>query len=84
MESAGFGMYWVDSARQILDKEDLRLTMIVQDLLVIDMAELVRLQICDELGDTWASVASGLERQLVATAGSPEVDEGAPDVDKGA
>ncbi|GJU14196.1 hypothetical protein Tco_1136592 [Tanacetum coccineum] len=40
--------------------------------------------ICDELGDTWASVASGLERQPVAAAGSPEVDEGAPDVDKGA
>ncbi|GKB07079.1 hypothetical protein Tco_0835312 [Tanacetum coccineum] len=35
--------------------------------------------ICDELGDTWASVASGLERQPVAAAGSPEVDEGAPD-----
>ncbi|GKB04785.1 hypothetical protein Tco_0832980 [Tanacetum coccineum] len=36
--------------------------MISWDLLVIDMAELVRLQICVELDDTWAWVAPGPER----------------------
>ncbi|GJW46069.1 hypothetical protein Tco_0077715 [Tanacetum coccineum] len=38
------------------------LTVIVRDLPVIDMAELVRLLICDELDDTWAWVALGRER----------------------
>ncbi|GKE72757.1 hypothetical protein Tco_1534798 [Tanacetum coccineum] len=60
------------------------LTVIVQDLLVIDMAELVRLQICDELDDTWAWVAPRPERQPDATAGALEVAKGAPVVDEGA
>nr|GEV83447.1 hypothetical protein [Tanacetum cinerariifolium]GEW51254.1 hypothetical protein [Tanacetum cinerariifolium] len=38
------------------------LTMILLYLLVIDMGELVRLQICEELDDTWAWVAPGPER----------------------
>ncbi|GKE47610.1 hypothetical protein Tco_1478868, partial [Tanacetum coccineum] len=37
-------------------------TVIVRDLPVIDMDELVRLQICDRLVDTWAWVAPGPER----------------------
>ncbi|GKD47330.1 hypothetical protein Tco_1271975, partial [Tanacetum coccineum] len=57
--------------------------MIVRDLPVIDMAELVRLQICEELDDTWAWVAPGPKRQQVAAAGALEVAVGAPDVDEG-
>ncbi|GJX39288.1 hypothetical protein Tco_0252591 [Tanacetum coccineum] len=40
----------------------------LRDLPVIDMAELVRLQICVELDDTWAWVAPGPERQQVVAA----------------
>nr|GFA09875.1 hypothetical protein [Tanacetum cinerariifolium] len=40
--------------------------------------------ICEELDDTWAWVALGLDRQSDATAGAPEVAEGALDVDEGA
>ncbi|GJW18603.1 hypothetical protein Tco_0026039 [Tanacetum coccineum] len=57
------------------------LTMIMRDLPVIDMAELVRLQICVELDDTWAWVAPGPERQQVAAAGTPEAAEDALVVD---
>ncbi|GKA38309.1 hypothetical protein Tco_0730860 [Tanacetum coccineum] len=39
------------------------LTVIAPTLSVIDMAELVRLQICEQLDDTWAWVAMGPERQ---------------------
>ncbi|GJW90626.1 retrovirus-related pol polyprotein from transposon opus [Tanacetum coccineum] len=106
IESARFGTYWAESARQIPDKgapekvtvTDLfylrgmdvgsvnipyllarlkGLAVIVQDLLVIDMAKLVRLQICEELDDTWAWVSPGLERQPNAATGSPDVAEGA-------
>ncbi|GKC60188.1 hypothetical protein Tco_1087786 [Tanacetum coccineum] len=60
------------------------LTVIVRDLPVIDMAELVRLQICVDLDDTWAWVAPGPERQPDAAIGAPEdahiADEGAPAV----
>ncbi|GJR89246.1 hypothetical protein Tco_0213257 [Tanacetum coccineum] len=69
----------------LLTKERLQgLTVIVQDLPMIDMAELVRLQICEELDDTWAWVASGPERQQVAADGALEVSEDAPVVDEGA
>ncbi|GJW03919.1 hypothetical protein Tco_1562775 [Tanacetum coccineum] len=59
-----------------------RKAMISRDLPVIDMAELVRLQICKELDDTWVWVASGPERQPDDAAGTLEVTEGAPDVVK--
>nr|GEX43824.1 hypothetical protein [Tanacetum cinerariifolium] len=137
MQTTGFGLYWVESARQILYKGDLsaywivisivgrsqatekvivtdlfylrgmdvesvnvpyllgrylRLfasgrkqgAMISGDLHVIDMAELVRLQLCIDLDDTWAWVAPGLERQPDATAGAPEATEDAPIADEGA
>ncbi|GJW34398.1 hypothetical protein Tco_0054430 [Tanacetum coccineum] len=48
------------------------------------LAVLVRLQICDELDDTWAWVAPGPERQPNAIAGALEVAEGAPNIDEGA
>ncbi|GJQ92886.1 hypothetical protein Tco_0004025 [Tanacetum coccineum] len=54
------------------------------DLPVIDMAKLVRLQICEELDDTWAWVAPGPDRQQVAVAGALVVTEDAPIVDEGA
>ncbi|GJX20156.1 hypothetical protein Tco_0222833 [Tanacetum coccineum] len=38
--------------------------------------------ICEELDDTWAWVALGLERQQVAADGAPEVAEDAPIVDE--
>ncbi|GKD24334.1 hypothetical protein Tco_1230548 [Tanacetum coccineum] len=59
------------------------LMVIVRDLPVIDMAELVRLQICVELDDTWTWVASEPERQPNATAGTPEAAKDALVADKG-
>ncbi|GKE46140.1 hypothetical protein Tco_1477398, partial [Tanacetum coccineum] len=55
---------------------------IVRDLFVIDMDELVMLQICEELNDTWAWIAPRPERQQVAASEGAEdvslIDEGAP------
>ncbi|GJX76789.1 hypothetical protein Tco_0323600 [Tanacetum coccineum] len=49
---------------RLLTEERLKgLTVMVQDLPVIDMTKLVRLQICEELDDTWAWVSPGQERQ---------------------
>ncbi|GJS39225.1 hypothetical protein Tco_0564268 [Tanacetum coccineum] len=68
----------------LVTKEMLQgLTMIVRELSVINMAELVRLQIYEDIDDTCAWVASGLERQLDATAGAPRAAEDAPAADKG-
>ncbi|GJZ94508.1 hypothetical protein Tco_0666711 [Tanacetum coccineum] len=47
------------------------LAVIVQDLLMIDMAKLVRLQICKELDDTWSWVALRPERQPDVAAARP-------------
>nr|GEV74161.1 retrovirus-related Pol polyprotein from transposon TNT 1-94 [Tanacetum cinerariifolium] len=47
---------------------------------VIDMAELVRYRIFEELDDTWAWVALGPERQPDVAADILEIAEGAPDV----
>ncbi|GJR03019.1 hypothetical protein Tco_0526003 [Tanacetum coccineum] len=61
----------------LLTKKRLQgLTIIVRDLPVIDMYEMVRLQICEELVDTWAWVAPRPERQPDATSGAPKVTEG--------
>ncbi|GJU53479.1 zinc knuckle CX2CX4HX4C containing protein [Tanacetum coccineum] len=59
------------------------LSVVARELPLIDMGELVKLNICMEIGDNWAWVASGLERQQVAVAGAPEVVEDAPAVDEG-
>ncbi|GJX36494.1 hypothetical protein Tco_0248051 [Tanacetum coccineum] len=70
---------------ELLTKERLRgLTVIVRDLPVIDMAELVRLQICKELDDTWAWVVPEPERQHDVTVRAPMDVGGAPDIDKSA
>ncbi|GJU85842.1 hypothetical protein Tco_1293388 [Tanacetum coccineum] len=69
----------------LLTKERLQgLTVIMRDLPVIDMTELVRLQICEEIDDTWAWVAQGPKRQQVAAAGVPEASKDAPVADEGA
>ncbi|GKD10722.1 hypothetical protein Tco_1190407, partial [Tanacetum coccineum] len=68
----------------LLTAEILRgLTVISPELLIIDMAELVRLQICAQFNDTWAWVAMGPERQPDAAVGSPAVAEDALAVDEG-
>ncbi|GKB54220.1 hypothetical protein Tco_0904973 [Tanacetum coccineum] len=68
----------------LLTAEILRgLTVIAPKLPIIDMAELVRLQICEQLDDTWAWVALGPERQPDVVAGAPTVVEDAPAADKG-
>nr|GEY12952.1 hypothetical protein [Tanacetum cinerariifolium] len=59
------------------------LTMIARQLPVIDMDKLVRLRICDMLGDTWAWVAPRPERQSVVAAGAPKGAEGALTIDEG-
>ncbi|GJS12415.1 hypothetical protein Tco_0369211 [Tanacetum coccineum] len=57
-------------------KSGAHISVIAPTLPVIDMAELVRLQICMEIDDTWAWVALGPERQLDAAACVPEAAEG--------
>ncbi|GKF27443.1 hypothetical protein Tco_0083337, partial [Tanacetum coccineum] len=47
------------------------------------MAKLVRLQICEEINDTWAWVAPGQERQPDIVADVPRAAEDAPAVDEG-
>ncbi|GJW84385.1 hypothetical protein Tco_0157530 [Tanacetum coccineum] len=59
------------------------LTVIAPELPVIDMAELVRLQICVKLDDTWAWVAMGPERQPDTKASAPTDAEDAPIIDEG-
>ncbi|GJR02740.1 hypothetical protein Tco_0525724 [Tanacetum coccineum] len=59
------------------------LTIEAKDLTGIDLDELARLHICEELTDTWTWVAPGPERQQVTTAGAPEGVEGAHAIDEG-
>ncbi|GKD81956.1 hypothetical protein Tco_1348795 [Tanacetum coccineum] len=74
----------IDSHFGLLTAEILEgLTVIAPELLIVDMAELVRLQICAQFDDTWAWVAMGPKRQTDAMAGAPAVAEDAPAVDEG-
>ncbi|GJT55992.1 hypothetical protein Tco_0991046 [Tanacetum coccineum] len=59
------------------------LTVIALELPIIDMAELVRLQICAQFDDTWAWVAIGPKRQPDVAAGASTVAEDAPAIDEG-
>ncbi|GJT93354.1 hypothetical protein Tco_1082199 [Tanacetum coccineum] len=54
-----------------------------RELPLIDMGELVKLNICTEIGDDWAWVALGPKRQQVATAGAPRAAEDVSIVDEG-
>ncbi|GKA73857.1 hypothetical protein Tco_0780159 [Tanacetum coccineum] len=56
---------------------------ITPELPIIDMGELVRLQVCMEVDDTWAWVAMGPERQHDAAAGALRVAQDAPIIDEG-
>ncbi|GKC71055.1 hypothetical protein Tco_1116938 [Tanacetum coccineum] len=58
------------------------LIVISPTLLVIDMTELVRFQICMEIDDTWAWVAMGPEKQPNDAIGAPEASEDAPAIDE--
>ncbi|GJW27035.1 hypothetical protein Tco_0040846, partial [Tanacetum coccineum] len=59
------------------------LMVISLELPVIDMAELVRLQICMEVDDTWLWVPMGPERQPDAAAGASREAQDSPIVDEG-
>nr|GEY85361.1 hypothetical protein [Tanacetum cinerariifolium] len=67
----------------VSDEGLMGLFVITHVLLVIDLHELTKLNICARLGDTWAWVALRLERQQGVAAGAPKVIEGAPVVDEG-
>ncbi|GJX70337.1 hypothetical protein Tco_0307508 [Tanacetum coccineum] len=60
------------------------LSVVVSELLVIDLHELGRLNICSRFGDTWAWVAPGPERQQATMASAFRAAEDAPAADKGA
>ncbi|GKE84844.1 hypothetical protein Tco_1558586, partial [Tanacetum coccineum] len=53
------------------------------ELSIIDMAKLVRLQMCVEINGTWAWVAMGPARQPDVAAGAPAEVEDAPIIDEG-
>ncbi|GJV11501.1 hypothetical protein Tco_1353042 [Tanacetum coccineum] len=59
------------------------LTVIAPELSMIDMAELVRLQICVKIDDTWAWVALGPKRQPDAATGAPAKVDDVSIVDEG-
>ncbi|GKC31657.1 hypothetical protein Tco_1038951 [Tanacetum coccineum] len=59
------------------------LIVIAPELPIFDMGELVRLQICMEVDDTWAWVAMRPERQPDAASGAHRVAQDAPIVDEG-
>ncbi|GKD13944.1 hypothetical protein Tco_1198351, partial [Tanacetum coccineum] len=78
------GLYTTEEMKTVRFEERLQgLTVIALTLPVIEIGELVRLQICVKINDTWAWVALGLERQHDATAGAPEAAEDALVVDEG-
>ncbi|GKE48425.1 hypothetical protein Tco_1479683, partial [Tanacetum coccineum] len=54
----------------VSDEGLIGLIVIAREPLMIDIDELVKLNICIRLNDTWAWVAPGLERQPVAAAGA--------------
>ncbi|GJT44805.1 hypothetical protein Tco_0953520 [Tanacetum coccineum] len=69
----------------LVSDDELRgLSIVARELPLIDIGELVKLNICMEIGDDWAWVASGPERQQVAAAGAPKAAEDALVVDEGA
>ncbi|GJR73589.1 hypothetical protein Tco_0085954 [Tanacetum coccineum] len=59
------------------------LSIVTRELSLIDMGELVKLNICKEIGDDWAWIALGPERQQVAVAGAPRATKDAPVVNEG-
>ncbi|GKA81123.1 hypothetical protein Tco_0787815 [Tanacetum coccineum] len=69
----------------LVSNEGLRgLQIVTRELLLIDLHELGKLNICSRFGDTWAWVAQGPERQQAAAAGAHEADEAGPAADEDA
>ncbi|GJT50786.1 hypothetical protein Tco_0976943 [Tanacetum coccineum] len=69
----------------LVSDEGLRgLLVITRELPMIDLHELVRLNICERLGDMWAWVAPGPERKADAAVDAPKATGDALVVDKGA
>ncbi|GKD51881.1 hypothetical protein Tco_1280857 [Tanacetum coccineum] len=60
------------------------LSIMTRELPMIDMGRLVKLNICMEIGDDWAWVAPGPERQPDVAAGATRADDDAPTVYEGA
>ncbi|GJT02894.1 hypothetical protein Tco_0824063 [Tanacetum coccineum] len=60
------------------------LSVVTSELPLIDMGKLVKLNIYIEVGDDWAWVAHGAERQPVAASATLRDAEDVPDVDEGA
>nr|GEV34087.1 ribonuclease H-like domain-containing protein [Tanacetum cinerariifolium] len=78
-EEVGFHDVWRSFIRRLakhfgfLTKDRLRgLTVVIPNHTKINRDELVRLLICEWIGDVFTWVAPGLGRQQVATAGAPE------------
>ncbi|GKE75642.1 hypothetical protein Tco_1537683, partial [Tanacetum coccineum] len=60
---------------RLITKESLQgLTVVVRDLTMIDIDELAKLRICERLGDTWAWVEPGPERQQFAAVEAAQAD----------
>nr|GEU46376.1 hypothetical protein [Tanacetum cinerariifolium] len=59
------------------------LSVVTRELPLINMGELEKLNICMEIGDDWAWVAQGAERQPVVMAATPGGAKDAPDIDEG-
>ncbi|GKC38197.1 hypothetical protein Tco_1050581, partial [Tanacetum coccineum] len=68
----------------VSDKGLRGLSIIARELLVIDLQELAKLNICTRFGDTWAWVASGPARKQAIAAGALKAAEDAPAADEGA
>ncbi|GKC70470.1 hypothetical protein Tco_1116353 [Tanacetum coccineum] len=67
----------------LVSDEGLRgLQVVTRELLLIDLHEIERLNICSRYGDTWAWVAPRLERQQVVAAGAHEADEAGPRIER--
>ncbi|GJX49733.1 hypothetical protein Tco_0276578 [Tanacetum coccineum] len=60
------------------------LSVVTSELHLIDLHKLGMINICLRVGDTWAWIASGPERQSDAAAGALGVTKDAPAVDEGA
>nr|GEX04711.1 integrase, catalytic region, zinc finger, CCHC-type, peptidase aspartic, catalytic [Tanacetum cinerariifolium] len=72
-----------DHFRLVSDQGLMGLSVVASELPLIDLHEVGRLNICLRVGNTWAWVAPGPERQQAAAADTPGAAEDAHAVDKG-
>ncbi|GJY45534.1 hypothetical protein Tco_0434597 [Tanacetum coccineum] len=59
------------------------LSVVTREIPLVDMGELVKLNICREIGDEWAWVAPGPKRKPDVAAGAPKAAEDAPIANEG-